>query len=140
MLLGIFLATPWWVPRAYRSAGLAAQFWEALPLLFLPAFVSLTYVTTFVTAKRRWRTVPQLREEKEYELEDAELHIRSQSVKSDFGWNIIQKAMITDQNVYLSVGQNQYLYFPVAAVPDMIQLVSLLTDKLGERKVEILRK
>jgi len=139
-VFALFLISPWVVFKAYRSAGVVERYREVLPLLFAPGWLLLVYVATYVKAKKRWQTIAHLPEEKEYELEDAGLHARCQSANSNCGWNVVQSATITEQLVYLSLGQNLYWYFPVSAVPDMAQLVGLLTDKLGADKVEIVRK
>ena len=110
-------------PNAWWSAGVGS----------FVAFVLLPLSTRW-TASRQWQTNPAVREAREYEFSDNGIRYSSESSRSEFSWNLIQKANLSRGMVVLWMGSNQIHYIPLHVLgPEQRRgLAQLFKEKLKE--------
>lgn len=107
---------------------------SALDVLPIPAVIVVLVAAFYWGVKKRWASADELREAREYELDDRGVHFHASSGDGFTEWRIFKEAAITKRFVYLRTGQRQFHYFPVAAVPDVAELRALLVEKIGKVK------
>jgi hypothetical protein len=107
---------------------------SALGLLILPGIVASIFLTTYWSARKRWLAADELREEREYDFEEAGIRVRMKSGESFTDWKVFKQAIVSKRFVYLRTAQRQFHFFPIAAVPDLPALRELLAAKVAERK------
>ena len=103
--------------------------------LVLPGIVLFTLLATYWSARVRWNTAQELREDREYQIHEAGIHVHARSFQAVVDWVLIKDAAITSRFVYLRTGQRQYYYFPVAVVPNLEQLTIMLRSNVKSVKV-----
>jgi hypothetical protein len=136
LLLAVYLVQPLLPLRLRPGQNLSALevYRKNAKTLIFPGLFGLVFVMAYVGARNRWSQVKELREPKVFELDDAQLKASGESFTGSVDWSLVKEAHFTRKFVYLMTAQNQYYFFPVAAVPDVDQLRTLVAAKVARVK------
>lgn len=133
MLSALFFISPF-LDLSSHPRSASETYLSNLGILILPAIVALAFPASYWAAKKRWAAAEELREEREYVIDEAGVRFRSKSVESAIEWKIVKEATMTGRFVYLMTAQRQFHYFPLTVVPNLDELRDLLRAKVGEVK------
>ena len=113
-----------------------ASYGSAWAVLILPGIVFVMVpVSIILVARKRWRTVPELRAPRAYVFSDAGIEIVADSFHSTFGWDLLVTALRSGDQVLLGTGQNLFYFFRVtdfSSPEDYERLRSLVSSKVAD--------
>jgi hypothetical protein len=134
VLLALYLVQPLLPLNRGQNLSALDVYRQNAKGLIWPGVFGLVFVMAYVGARNRWSQVKELREPKTYELDDTALKVNSKSFTGSADWSLVKEARFTRKFVYLVTAQNQYYFFPVAAVPEIDQLRTLVVAKVAKVK------
>lgn len=134
-LLGLALAY-WNALRYWDTVPMADLIWNALPWLLITAFwVVLIPYLHWRAARTTARSDPSVQGPQLREIDDAGVHSLGNGVRLDLPWNILLKAVETDEFFLYFYSKQLAFYVPKRVLPPAdVQAVRVLTQaKLGAR-------
>jgi hypothetical protein len=145
VLLALGVIAPWvWtafdvgLPPAETYKGVLPTF-----ILMLGCFL-LMILAMYAAARMGWAATRELREPREYEIDDSGVRVKAAGSEGFVEWPGIVDTSVTNRFVYLVTAQQQYYstsfnpgrpyfniekhyyYFPISTVPDMGRLRELI--------------
>ena len=135
VLLILFLGYPF----ALRLAGhheitFMQAYRQGAGLLLLPGFVGLMLLFIYRAIRKRWNSAEELREAREYVIDDAGVRITAATFSGFLEWRLLTQAELKQGYFLLRTGQNQFHYFPASIVPDQQALIDLLARKVPKKQ------
>jgi hypothetical protein len=100
------------------------------PLLILPGLVTMLIVATERGARQRWANAPEIRVDRDYEIDEAGLRVTSETFSGSLAWDHLTHAEERRGFFYLSTAQNLFYFFPMALVSDPEALKALVARKV----------
>jgi hypothetical protein len=100
----------------------------------LPGFIGLMLLFTYRAIRKRWNSAEELREAREYVIDDAGIRITAATFSGFLEWRLLTRGELKQGYFLLRTGQNQFYYFPASIVPDQQALIDLLARKVPTKK------
>ncbi len=108
----------------------AAIYRANAPLLFLPVWYFFMRLLIVALMFKRFKSAKELRAEREYILDEAGVHLRSEAFSSDINWSMFTLADCNRGYYFLRTGQKLYFYFPRSLVPDQAAFNALVESNV----------
>lgn len=135
VLLALFLIYPFALAAVGQDeGGVLGAYQKSLAMLFIPGLTCFLLLATYFGVRKRWRTAEEIREEREYVLDEDGVRVTGSSLAGFLEWRHFTHAELKKGLFLLKTAQNQFHYFPVAVVPDKDALNALLARKVGAKK------
>jgi len=132
--LVLFLMSPWISPAPKTGASVVERYVANAGFLIVPAMAAFLAFAIHRAARRRWDGAAEMREMREYVIDEAGIHVQSPSIETHHDWSAMKKADFTQSYVYLMTGQRHYYFFPVQSVPDLAAMKALVGSKMRVNK------
>lgn len=129
VLFVAFLVSPFLQQAGQVRRGIWESYGNNIGLLFLPFMAVFLWVSTTIGVKRRWNSATELRDTKDYEIDEQGVRLAASSFSGNMEWRLFKSADLARGYFLLRTAQNQYHYFPASVVPDQAALISLLQSK-----------
>jgi hypothetical protein len=133
-LFGLFVVAPFLFQNQNPDASLLDRYKGFLGLLILPGIVVFIVIATYRGAKKRWSSAQELSQDKDYEIDDRGIRVKSVSQDAFADWSVFKEAEITNRFVFISTSQRQFHYFPLGSVPDMEALARILKSNIPTKR------
>jgi hypothetical protein len=134
LMLGFYLLAPLWQAPEYRMT-VAETYFGWLPLLILPGLLALGLLVGYLASRRRWEHAPEVRLEREYEIDERGIRVRGDGMDGFLEWKYLTLAESRDGLFFIKTGQNQFYYFPSKIVGDIGALTELLRANVKNTKI-----
>jgi hypothetical protein len=134
VLVFCYLALPLAQLAVGREAEVLKTYAGNLGVLLLPAIVALFCVGTFLAVRRRWKTVAELRIEREYAIDETGVRVTGPGLEGFLEWQHFESADLDRGYCLLKTRQLQFHFFPLRAAPDPAAVLALVA-----RHVEVSR-
>lgn len=126
-------------PLALRSMGrneegLLVAYRKNPAVWVIPGLAALVWGATYIGVRKRWKAAEELREAREYEIDQSGVRVTGASLSGCLEWRYFTRAERKDGYFLLKTGQNQFHYFPESAVSDKEALNALLAAKVPSKK------
>ena len=131
-LLGIYLVYPFTLNALGHDEGTVFEVYtKNAGVLIMPGIVCFLLVAIYLGVRKRWRSAAELREVREYQIDEEGVRVTATSLAGFLAWRHITKVERRKGFFLLKTAQNQYYYFPESVVPDPEALHRLLKTKNG---------
>jgi hypothetical protein len=134
VLLVCFFISPFLLQQPDDSRGVLERYFDSAPILFIPVIIAFSLWFTRRTARKRWGLAPEVSEAREYEITNEGIRVTSKSIQALNAWSIVKKVEITTEFVFIKTGQNQFFYFPVSGVSDLVAFRAIVDEKVPNGK------
>lgn len=124
--LGLFLVAPWLPLQGAADSGGLVRYRDSLGLLVLPVLVALVFVLQAFGVRKRWRAAAELSAVRTYRIDATGVRVDAPTFAGFLEWRHFASAEIRQGMYLLKTHQQQYHFFPVAAVPDQAELDRLI--------------
>jgi len=137
--LSLFLITGFLVyPLAlivtgHNEGGIMEGYRQSAGLLLFPAVVCFLLIATHLAVRKRWRAAEELREAREYEIDETGVRFTGGTLSGFLEWRHFTRADLKKGYFLLRTAQNQFHYFPAEVVPDQQALSDLLARKVSKK-------
>jgi hypothetical protein len=142
LLLSAFLSAPL-LPFSGETT-VAARYMQLLPALILPVLVFVFIpVTSYLAARKQWRTVAALREPRTYTFTNAGIQVAGETFDGFIAWSNIFSAKRVGEHVLLATGQQQFYLIPVRAFgpeENWTQFCRLVATKVSDCRLSDRRR
>jgi hypothetical protein len=134
-ILALYVVYPFLLQSmGHDEGGIIGAYRKSLPALFIPGLVTLILIGTYVGVRKRWRAAEELREVRDYEIDESGVRVTGSSLSGFLDWRHFTHAELKRGYFMLRTAQNQFHYFPASVVPDQHALNELLAKKVGPKK------
>jgi hypothetical protein len=100
----------------YEVQGAADRYRASLFLLIFPALLFVVIpLLVYVSAKSRWKQVPEVHEPRTFVFSKEGIAFSSATVRSDSSWNLIRRAHEAVGHILLETGQHTFYLVPLRA-------------------------
>ena len=116
------------------EGGILGAYQKSLAVLFIPGLTCFLLLATYIGVRKRWKTAEEIREEREYVIDEDGVRVIGTSLSGFLEWRHFTHAELKGGLFMLKTAQNQFHYFPAAVVSDPGALNALLARKVGKKK------
>jgi hypothetical protein len=133
LMLGLFVLSPFaLIAAGHHEVGSVEAYRQSAGLLLVPMVLCFILIATYLGIRKRWRDAGELREAREYVIDDNGVRVTCETQSGFQEWRHFTRASIKNGYFVLGTAQKQYHYFPAAVVPDQRALSDLLARKVSE--------
>lgn len=134
VIIAIFLIYPYALRAAdHEVESVVAIYWNNIGTLFVPFVAGLLVGWIHYSVKKRWRTAEEMREARDYEIDETGVRVTGSSLSGYLEWRHFTTTQRKGGYFLLKTAQNQFHYFPEAIVPDTKALAALLEEHVRAR-------
>jgi hypothetical protein len=108
---------------------------DSMPIVMgIAVYALMKWLIVPLQLSRRFATSHEVRDEREYVVDESGLHCRSETFRSDLSWKMFTLADCNEKYFFLRTGQRTFFYFPKDLVPDQADFVHLVNANVNTTK------
>jgi hypothetical protein len=133
LMIALFILYPFALMAAgHHEVGVLEAYGQSVGLLLVPMVLCFLSIPTYLGIRKRWRNAGELREAREYEIDDNGVRVTGETLSGFLEWRHFTRASLTNGYFVLGTAQKQFHYFPATVVPDRQALSDLLARKVSK--------
>ena len=133
LVIALFILYPFALMTAgHHEIGILEGYRQSLGMLLVPAVLCFLLIATYLGIRKRGRDAEELREAREYEIDDNGVRVTGETLSGFLEWRHFTRASLKNGYFVMGTVQKQFHYFPAAVVPDQQALSDLLARKVSE--------